>query len=225
MKQTITKSFIGTPFKIEVATVDNKPGTWSSEKVSVYRCDNLIGEYIRNYHRFAALTFYPFRIGQDWYALYSAHYTATRVMKLQENKIEDWCGEEVLQHGFCPVEIYVPQYNKYAVNDESKIEYYTVDVDYITQGEFCEDQTTDMFVSSEYCNFGFLCGCVWGDDSNWKLRYIDLSQIPNKILTITDKFGYFPLPVSLTLRQCIDMNNWEPDDQLLALTKEEYIRL
>lgn len=218
------KGFSLSPFRIECSPVKNQPGTWNSTKVSIYRDGYIIGEYLRNYSAHGIGTFYPFEIAGTWYALYSANYTSTRVMKLNESSIEDWCGENESAYGFCPVEFYIPRYHRCvtsAVIDgiTTEHEYYSVDND----KEFLPDDPD--VVSTEYCTFGFMSGCVWGDDSSWKLRYIDLTGVPDKVLTITDKFGYWELPDDLKLKQCIGMTNWEPNHQWIKLTKMEHINV
>ena len=227
MEQLHTKRFLGTPFEIQCSSVVNSPGTWDSTKVSIYNDKILIGEYIRNYSNFGSNTFYPFRIENNWYALYSAKYTATRVMKLYDDKIEDWCGEESQSNGFCPVEFYVPRYVEYTdsyKHGEETIEYNY----YVTDSETSEKEFLDEVKDNKdiiYCKFAFLCGCVWGDDSSWKIRYIDLSEVNNKILKIEDKFGYWEMPNNLSLKQCVDLSGWEPDHQWIRLTRMENINL
>jgi hypothetical protein len=228
MEKLHIKSYMGSPFSTEVSTVKNKDGAWDSTKVSIFRNEVLIGEYLRNYPSYAALTFHPFTVGGEWYALYSAHYTAVRVMKLHKDRIEDWCGQDPTTDGFCPVEIYVPRYRSVKSSFESggkthEFETYAVDCDYKTE----EDFTADMpeFDSEQYTDFGFLCGCVWGDDTSWKILYIDLAGVPNKVLSITSKFGYWEMPRSLTLKQCVDMSGWEPDHHWISLTRAEHINL
>lgn len=221
-------SYPGTPFTVEAESVENAPGTWNSTKISIFRDDVLIGEYLRNYSSFGALTFCPFKIDNQWYALYSAHYTTMRVMKLYDDHIEDWCGQDVDSNGFCPVEIYVPRYRmvKGSFESDSKtqeFETYAVDCDYKTEDEFSEDMPE--FDVEQHCNFGFVCGCIWGDDSSWKIRYIDLSKISDKELIVTEKFGYWEMPGKLTLRECIDMSNWEPKCPTIGLIKTEQIWL
>ena len=228
MEQSIVKYCVGTPFYIECFTIENHPGEWNSTKIAIFRDEILIGEYIRNYANYATTTFSPFSIGEDWYALYSADYTATRVMKLHKDSIEDWCGEERSSVGFCPVEIYVPRYRMVKGSFESdgkthEFETYAVDCDYKTEGEFLKDMPEFDF--EHHTDFGFLCGCVWGDDTSWKLLYIDLSKVPNKELSITDKFGYWQLPNKLKLKECINMSNWEPDHNWIELTRMEHINL
>jgi hypothetical protein len=229
MKQSTIKSYSDTPFSVECTPVVNGPGTWDSTKVSIFRDENLIGEYIRNYSSSGPETFYPFLIETQWYALYSASYTATRVMKLHDDRIEDWCGEDSSAGGFCPVEFYIPKYNHYCKTyahgeKMESYDFYTVDCDVDSELEFISEQKDPTFVSTQYCNFGFLSGCVWGDDSCWKLQYIDLSKIPEKILSITEKFGYWELPDG-PLKKQIYMSGWEPDHQWIKLYRAESINL
>lgn len=240
MQTLHSKNIIGTPFRITTESVQNRPGTWNSTKVSIYRDslydikeniyheDFLIGEYLRNYSSYGMQTFYPFQIGEEWYALYSTAYTSTRVMKLYKDHIEDWCGEEPSANGFCPVEYYIPRYihSRYKISSDKDdmFDTYYVDCDF-TEDEYRKEINKDDFVGINYCNFGFLCGCIWGDDTAWKLRYIDLARIPEKILTITDKFGYHQIPNTLTLRQSIRMDGWEPDHSWVELIKSEHVNL
>jgi len=229
MNVQVVKKYEHTPFSVTVEQVQNRPGTWNSSKVSIYRDEKLIGEYLRNYSSFGTNTFYPFKVKDEWYALYSANYTATRVMKLHDDRIEDWCGEEPHANGFCPTEIFVPKYihAKHSMNIQGKDDSYDifyVDCDYDSD-EFNGELNSGDFISLNYCNFGFLCGCVWGDDTSWKLRYIDLSLVPEKVLSITDKFGYWELPNDRKLRECISMDGWEPGHDWVVLTKAEHINL
>ena len=49
--------------------------------------------------------------------------------------------------------------------------------------------------------FGFMCGCVWGDDSSWKIQYLDLSKVGlddmerngAPIIKREPRFGYIEL--------------------------------
>jgi len=229
MTLDILKSYPQTPFSVVLTQVQNQPGTWNSTKVAIFRDEKPIGEYIRNYSNYGSNTFYPFQINNEWYALYSADYTATRVMKLHDDRIEDWCGEESHSNGFCPVEFYIPKYIRaeHTMNlngeDQSYDSFY-VDCD-TEESNFKAELESPDFRSLQYCDFGFLCGCVWGDDTSWKLRYINLSKIPEKILSITDKFGYWELSNNLTLRKSIRMDGWEPGHDWVILTRQESINL
>jgi len=232
MMKLHSHSYPGTPFSIEAESVENAPGTWASTKISIFRNDVLIGEYLRNYSSHGVLTFHPFVIDNQWYALYSANYTTTRVMKLHDDCIEDWCGQDALPNGFCPIELYVPRYKRIhdsiSRDDGTTYEYnYSyVDCDFKTEAEFEQSVKDDgEAAETQYCNFGFMCGCIWGDDSSWKIRYIDLSRIPNKELIITEKFGHWEMPNNLTLKECIDMSNWDLDEPIIRLAKAEYFDL
>ncbi len=224
-----TKRYSGTPFTVTCSQVQNSPGTWDSTKVSIYWGEGLIGEFVRNYSSFGAETFYPFQKNGQWYALYSAQYTALRVMKLHENTIEDWAGDVDSMHGFCPVEVYVPKYNtteeSFTHAGETQIyESYNMDCD-ILELDFINETKLPNYKGTTYCDFGLICGCVWGDDTSWKIRHVDLSAIEDKVLTITEKFGYWEMPSTLKLKQCIEMSGWEPDHNWIRLTRMENINL
>jgi len=67
---------------------------------------------------------------------------------------------------------------------------------YAEFGFLCASHGT-LEAGIRYAEFGFLCGCVWGDDSSWKIRYIDFSDLENKVMKITERFGYFELSMGL----------------------------
>lgn len=51
---------------------------------------------------------------------------------------------------------------------------------------------------------GFVCGCVWGDDSSWKVEYLDLSKIEEGIIRREKRWGYLELPASSSaLKYCV----------------------
>jgi len=49
----------------------------------------------------------------------------------------------------------------------------------------------------------FVAGCYWGDDSSYKIQYIDVSRIDEGIIKRDDRFGYIALPDTLTLDKAI----------------------
>lgn len=217
--RSITNEYSGTPFSIKATEVETKPGYCSHFNVEVFKDGVLLGGYERNYSSYAVDTFYPFQHNGKWYALYSKDYTATRVALLEDGKFEDWAGEESNDFGFCPVEFYVPKavlYDGYRFQLKCETEsskYYTFKgAIWDNTKEFnLEEDLKDKVVTEDqvnewgnsefgrknarvaYANFGFLCGCIWGDDSSWKLRYIDFSELENKVLKIKERFGYFEL--------------------------------
>src|SRR5262249_14274298 len=90
-------------------SVENRPGTWNSIEVGVFRQaegrEEQIGSYLRNHPNFYD-TFCVFRMDDCDYALYSPDYTATRLLELPSCR--DVGGEERHVNGFCPVEYFVP---------------------------------------------------------------------------------------------------------------------
>ena len=80
----------------------------------------------------------------------------------------------------------------------------------------CKDICGDELHSSGFCptsyyvpkesngKFGFVSGCVWGDDSSWKIQYLDLSKINEGKFTNDSRFGYLQLPDNLSLEQAVD---------------------
>lgn len=223
MKLSTVRHFTGTPFSIECESVDNGPGLWASSKVSIFRDDVLIGKYLRNYPRNAQTTFYPFNVNDEWYALYSPHYTCTRVLKLFDNKIEDWCGEEPSSSGFCPVEFYVPSQHEYKDPDSTEFGKYKTDCigDYPTVADFHKD--TDGVLATNSLMFGFLSGCKWGDDHSFKLRYVDLSKVSDRIITIEERFGYAELPQRMSLRESIAEILYEDDTLFTVSVLQEHV--
>ena len=61
--------------------------------------------------------------------------------------------------------------------------------------------------------WGFICGCAWGDDSTWKIQYLDLFEASQGILRREEKFGYLEIPRTLPLRDAIDLRDYKPDSE------------
>src|SRR5207247_7723491 len=62
-----------------------------------------------------------------------------------------------------------------------------------------------------YYPFGFVAGCIWGDDSSWKIQYLDLLKAESGVLKRDDRFGYIALPNSMTLDQAVDLMDFQSD--------------
>jgi hypothetical protein len=158
------------------ATRTSPEGSWPKVAVEVLDGERLVGRYDRNYGLLR--TFEPFRQRGRDYALISPNYTATSVMDLGTGEIV--AGEQPSSGGFCPVGFYVPDWwdvhqraEKYGTLPGSRG--WTKDHEW-PSGEF-----------------GFVWGCVWGDDSSWKVQYLDLSGVENGLLTREERFGYVVL--------------------------------
>lgn len=95
------------PYTATAETVPGAKGCWATQKVTVRFNGEPVGSFDRNYGAYGVLTFAPFSRDGRWYALYSSHYTATRIMSLPDCK--DLGGEPPTSFGFCPTEIYIPE--------------------------------------------------------------------------------------------------------------------
>jgi hypothetical protein len=209
--------------------IKHSPNTWETLKVGVYRsegeAEKQVGEYHRNY---SALfnTFFHCTYGGKDYALYSPDYTVTRIMELPSCR--DIGGEEPHSAGFCPVDFFVPRFidREYATV-EGEMHRYRVnepEPEYLgsrTQKFYRLDEKTGKQTSFEkpdqaigpllYYPFGFVAGCIWGDDSSWKIEFLDLSEIEHGFIKRDARFGYIEMPEGMPLKQAINMGDYRYD--------------
>ncbi len=161
-------------FSARVTEVETGEGTLNTLRVDVLDdTGHVRGSYDRNYPALYR-TFEPFRQGERIFALISSDYTATAVMDLATGKVI--AAEEPHADGFCPVGFYVPDW--WDINEESILPgstYWTEDRE-LPNGDF-----------------GFVWGCIWGDDSSWKVQYLDLSRVQQGEIRRDDRFGYIQL--------------------------------
>ena len=137
------------------------------------QADEVVARYERNYPSLMR-TFEPFRQGEKLFALISVDYTATSVIDLATGQIV--AAEEPQSNGFCPVGFYVPDW--WDVNDGSILpgsSRWSDDLEY-PKG-----------------NFGFVWGCIWGDDSSWKIQHLNLTGIQRGEIKRDERFGYIEL--------------------------------
>lgn len=158
----------------------NDPGTWDSTIVRVYRrgstSDELapVCEFERNYSLLH--TFEPFRKNGRDFALVSRDYTKTAVIDLISGRIVAEEQESTPGSGFCPVGFYVPDW--WDLHDGSIIPgspWWNDDHEWPREP------------------FGFVWGCHWGDDSSWKVQYLDLSGVADGVIKREERFGYLEL--------------------------------
>lgn len=209
--------------------IEYSPNSWQGLKIGVFRgegeTEEQIGEYERNYPSLFR-TFSAFQKEGKDYALYSPDYTATRIMALPECK--DIGGEERNSYGFCPVDFYVPSYveremvrlnddvHRYRVNEPSEKELlawmgkYTP-IDKSTGQRIIVEKPNNPLTPRLYYPFGFVAGCIWGDDSSWKIQFLDLSEADKGIVRREERFGYIALPDEMTLKQAINMRDYLRD--------------
>jgi hypothetical protein len=221
-----------------VETIQHGANRWETLRVGVFRQEDnkeeLIGEYSRNYSTLYETFFHCAYNGND-YALYSPNYTVTRIMELPSCR--DIGGEEPHSAGFCPVDFYVPRYidreyttvegerHRYRVNDP--------EAEYLgsrTQKFYRVDEKTGKQISIEkpdqavspilYYPFGFVTGCIWGDDSSWKIQFLDLSEIGNGTVKRDARFGYIEIPEGMPLRKAVNLGDYRYDltDEISYIT-------
>lgn len=169
-----------------------QPGTWPTVHVDVLDGDDVVAGYDRNYEMLS--TFEPFRQDGRTYALISPHYMATSVLDLQRGEII--ASEELHPGGFCPVGFYVPDW--WDLHDGTTK----------SPGSLHWRPVDDEWPVGD---FGFVWGCVWGDDSSWKVHYLDLSAVRDGIIRRDDRFGYLKLATNPKLepRDLIKCSSWE----------------
>lgn len=64
----------------------------------------------------------------------------------------------------------------------------------------------DIYVSetsTRESDIGFVSGCVWGDDSSWKVQCLDLMRVGEGVLKRDNRLGYFELPDKISLQDAI----------------------
>ena len=138
--------------------------------------ERVVASYDRNYAMLR--TFEPFRQGDRDYALISPDYTATNVVDLQTGQIV--AAEEPNSWGFCPVGFYVPDW--WDVHSRT-----AKSGTLPGSGRWTSDHEWPTG------DFGFVWGCIWGDDSSWKVQYLDLSGVGDGEVRREERFGYLIL--------------------------------
>ena len=161
-------------FTVETTEIVTGEGTWSKLRVEVRNSErDTVAVYERNYPSFYQ-TFEPFRQGERMLALISSHYTCTSVLDLQSGEVV--ASEEPAAAGFCPVGYYVPDW--WDIHNGKTLpgsSYWSPD-DELPKGDF-----------------GFVWGGGWGDDSSWKVQYLDLSEVQQGRIKREERFGYLKL--------------------------------
>ena len=58
-----------------------------------------------------------------------------------------------------------------------------------------------------------MAGCIWADDSSWKIQTLDLAEADRGILKRQEIFGYVELPEDQSLREAINMSSYGDDTE------------
>ncbi len=172
-------------YVVRVTPKENRPA-WNTSLVDVCRRDDsmrLCG-YERNHAMFQ--TFEPFRQRGHEFALISRDYTRSAVLDLSRGEVI--AEEPDAEAGFCPAGFYVPDW--WDVHDGR-----------IIPGSEHWNGDEEWPVG----DFGFVWGCVWGDDSSWKIQYLDLTDVRKGVLRREERFGYVKLATDGYLSPCFDL--------------------
>jgi hypothetical protein len=159
---------------------DQGKDTWSCTKVKIHdrdQDDKIVYEYLRNYHDRGP--FFPFKHKNgEWFALISEHYDRTQLIKLPSGESLGECNTDHGHSGFCPVHFYVPHAEEFVlkggISSEQKIYYFDFEED---GPKSIEDEDCDKFIFAS--DIGFVAGCYWGNDTQWNIGCIDLTDIEN----------------------------------------------
>ena len=161
-------------FSTRTTTVPSGSGAWDTLHVQVLDTSgHVVAQYDRNYPNLLG-TFEPFRQADRMLALISTDYTATSVIDLATGKVI--ASEKPSPSGFCPAGFYVPDW--WDINNGS-----------VLPGSTSWTQEHELPKG----DFGFVWGCVWGDDNSWKVQYLDLSRVQEGQILREERFGYLEL--------------------------------
>src|SRR5205823_13902808 len=53
-------------------------------------------------------------------------------------------------------------------------------------------------------DFGFVWGCYWGDDTSWKVQYLDLCCVQEGVIAREERFGYVRLASGRYSSPCLN---------------------
>jgi hypothetical protein len=65
-----------------------------------------------------------------------------------------------------------------------------------------------VYVTETGYLFGFVSGCVWGDDHYMKVQYLDLRRADQGIIRREERFGRLEIPNDLTLEESIQITDY-----------------
>ena len=105
----------------------------------------------------------------------------------------------------------------------------------------CEEVCSEELISSGFCpveyyvpydleeglvgQIGFVAGCVWGDDSSWKIQVLDLSNIENGVILRDDRFRYIELPQEVKLKNAISTWHYDKEDDIIEIGATKKFKL
>lgn len=218
-------------------TPTQKEGSWSQLMCTVFLnkedgTSTKIGSYIRSYG-IMYNTWEPFEQDGKEYALCSPDYWRTSVMALPSCEIiatedltyvDEKTGEKKdgSSAGFCPRDFFVlGRHDDPADDDTDDGAFVIMDGTLDENNDY--NPNGDVEKNNEVLGkFGFVAGCMWGDDSSDKIEFLNLSRISEGIITRDARFGYLELPERLSLRDSLEISVERGGLSIAILTKKSY---
>lgn len=208
MSQSI--AFPDCPYRFTLTPHDSIVGESQHTHCAIDNYGTPVGSFIFNYHTGLDKIIRPFQIGEGWYTTYATSYNKLAVARLHPDRFEHIDADVGGKEGFCPVEVLVP----FKLSDGTYSVWH-VDPEAYNYEYFAEPGRT-----IEYADFGFVAGCVWGDDTTYKLRYLDFSKLATeRKLSVTAPFGYFELPSTGVMHEYFNLEDL--DEGVLRINRGE----
>ena len=179
------------PYSTTTEVIDAGPGKWKTARVNIFQRVGDASQLIGCYDRNHAGWCDSTFVPFVRDGRWYALYSRdyTATRIMELPSCTDIGGEEPHTHGFCPVDYYVPHEHPAVI----------------------EAGTAGLF--------GFVSGCIWGDDSSWKIQYLDLSSAPSGLLVRKEAFGYVAMPLkSSRLAECISLDEYSRECPYVELT-------
>jgi hypothetical protein len=170
------------PFNTKVVLRDNGPGVWKTARVDIFEGDDPAARKIGSYERnHAGWCADTFAPFMQEDRWFALYAPEYTATRIMElPSCRDLGGEDPPSgQGFCPIDYYVPY------------------------------DDPDVVAAGDAGRFGFVAGCIWGDDSSWKIQYLDLSKAASGIVVRKEMFGYVAMPSkALRLRDCVSLDGY-----------------
>jgi hypothetical protein len=179
------------PYSTKIEVIDAGPDKWKTARVNIFEGFGDTAQKIGSYDRNHAGWCDSTFLPFARDGRWYALYSPnyTATRIMELPSCRDLGGEEPHTNGFCPVDYYVP-------HDHPAV-----------------------LQAGTAGHFGFVSGCIWGDDSSWKIQYLDLSGAPSGVLVRKEAFGYVAMPLKTSrLVDCISLDEYSGDDPRVELT-------
>ncbi len=169
------------PFSVQIVSRDHGPAVWKTARVDIFEGSDAAAHKIGSYERNHAgwCTETFAPFMQD--GRWFALYASdyTATRIMELPSCKDLGGEALVSPGFCPVDYYVPY------------------------------DHPDVAAAGDAGRFGFVAGCIWGDDSSWKIQYLDLANAAAGVIVRKEMFGYVAMASKeLRLKECVSLDGY-----------------